>query len=146
MLRTQLPEDHSGALLFPVHVVATQREGKTPNGCFRSISWFVCFTPRSRRPFLSSTQPFYYPPGIASTQHLVWKMVLIGLKRRASGADFPRTPMEKKRSRIFRRASTNVQVQPALPSPPAQGVDHSHFSRLRRRGSHILTKLHMKSM
>ncbi|KAK3724496.1 hypothetical protein LTR37_001120 [Vermiconidia calcicola] len=72
-------------------------------------------------------------------------MGLIGLKRRASTADFPRTSVEKKRSRIFRRTSTNVPTS-ALPSPPAHGPDHSPFTRLRRRGSHILIKLHMRKL
>lgn len=68
-------------------------------------------------------------------------MPLLGLKRRAPGEDPPRSPVEKKRSRIFRRASWTSLPHPTIarPEPALLSV-----AGLRRRSSQILVRLNLR--
>ena len=119
-----------------------------------TVSQCVCL-PRCKSPSLlpssisSSTFPLtdhhhisffiqhsYAPP---SPQHE--KMPLIGLKRRASGDHATQPPLEKKRSRIFRRVSAGSLPRATIARPEPALLS---IAGLRRRGSHILDRLNLR--
>ena len=68
-------------------------------------------------------------------------MPLIGLKRKASGDSVPSTPLHKKRSYIFRRASATSLKQPSIARPEPALLS---ISGLKRRGSQILDRLNLR--
>ena len=74
--------------------------------------------------------------------YIIWKMPLIGFKRKATAEAIQRNSLEKKRSRTFWPNSVLTAAEPTVHVVSPEPATPS-FTKLRRRGSQLLSKLHL---